>query len=189
MLRGDRLSARCKACLTTVRGGTRATKQHRDQCCPGPSAEVQRQAVKRRRRKSAASRSDEPSLTPPHRLTSSANAVGRWSGSRHGTTATFRAATVLAGAGAGVSADAGDGSPTSPPAARGPGQQQGRGALATGVCADDSCPAGSDDGGCITAAHGDVATRWWAVGVRAAGGPEAVAAALRARYPRLYSIQ
>ena len=176
-------AVRCKSCLKTVRGGTSDVKRHRDQRCSAPtrSPAVQRQAVKRRRRKGAASSGDEPCLTPPHRPGRSANAVARWSGSRHGGTETLRAVTALAGAG--VS----DGS-LQPSAAHGTGQEQGHGVLATPSRADDSGTQGSSDGGLVSpAAHGIAARRYWAVGVRAAGGPEAVAAALRARYPRLYS--
>ena len=56
------------------------------------------------------------------------------------------------------------------------------------VVGSASAGSGDDCVGVDHAAHrGTVATRRWAVGVRAVGGPEAVAAALRARYPRLYA--
>ena len=210
--------ARCLACLKTVRGHAGALKVHKRTCpqrrgaaCKSPSSPssmAQRRRVRTtpaaptakllshgeatgpdtRRRRAA----DKPSQRTPRVVTKYQRIAARCGGgtSAAGTVAADAAAaascvaTTRAGGGgsrsgtAAVKPDSG-----SPHVAHAADGRSGRSAASAVECeagGGEARAGGTGDG---------VSRRVWAAGVGDEGGPEAVAAALRARYPRLYGLK
>ena len=194
--------ARCTACPATVRGPSGNLQRHRRQRCSGPRSGSQRQRAERGRGQAGTSGCcDTLSLTPRPRHAASVGAPVRSYDALGGipVQATTQAAPATA-----VQPSADNTLPSTPGASTDDTSEQSpartasllhqhrvsnvvggavqlpRTALTVGFGCTGS---GGGDGGSTPAG---VARRRWAEGVRATGGPEAVAAALRVRYPRLY---
>ena len=199
--------AQCRSCLTTIQGDAFSLKRHKDRRCSGlapksPACAAAGAATAVEAQRSPAGDAERQSHATP-RIGRTQQSVGAPTPHVASSRATKRRRVTGCGSGSGVAGVLCAGAATAPAPSAGEGAggvDRQRSSASEGeppavhasaaVSDDRASGVGAGGGGASTRGgeHGDQpkSSRRWAVRVREEGGPEAVAAALRARYPRLY---